>query len=309
MKLDLIHITSHSTEIFYRLRWGEVIACPQCGSLHIYRPEPGQQHICADCDNRFSDTSGTIFHSTKLSLVKWLVAIYMFCSQSRGISSYNLARLISVSQPTAWRMLMLLRTAIKHELDPTSIAIIDEVYIGADWAKKPAKDKFKHIPAPNPVWNLMGDDLKKYYRSQMLSAASRAKIPVIGICGYNSRSLVLVPYTSNPTFEAVKSLITEHYAEIDHWVSDQSKLYWWMDDVGLTHSVCDHRKRIYKSQDGLSSNRLEGAFAHLKRMYRGIYQWFSRKFAYAYLNEFSWRWSHFESSIEERITSLFGALT
>lgn len=308
MKLDLLHITSHSTEIFHRLRWGEIIACPECGSIHIYKPEAGQQHICADCDNRFSDTSGTIFHSTKLQLVKWLIAIYMFCSQSKGISSYNLARLISVSQPTAWRILTLLRTSIKHDLDSTSIAIIDEVYIGADWKKKPAKDKFKKVTPPNPVWNLQGKDLQKYYKSEMMRAASLDKIPVVGISAYNSRSLTLVPFTSIPTMESIKTHINNEYSEVSHWVSDQSKLYWWMDDTDLTHSVCDHGSHLYISKDGYSSNRLEGAFAHLKRMYRGIYQWFSRKFAPAYLNEFSWRWSHFDLSITDRIEDIFGFL-
>ena len=153
MGLGLLYITSHSKEIFHRLRWGEIIACPRCGSVHIYNPDSGQLHICADCDNRFSDTSGTIFHSTKLPLVKWLMATYMFCSQSKGISSYNLARLISVSQPTAWRILTLLRLSIRHDLDPTSIAIIDEVYLGADWKRKPAKDKFK---PPQPGMELEG---------------------------------------------------------------------------------------------------------------------------------------------------------
>ena len=143
----------------------------------------------------------------------------------------------------------------------------------------------------------------------MLRAASLDKIPVVGISAYNSRSLTLVPYTSSPTIEAIKSQITEQYAEINHWVSDQSKLYRWMRDTDLTHSICDHGNHLYISPDGYSSNRLEGAFAHLKRMYRGIYQWFSRKFAPAYLNEFSWWWSHFDTSIEDRIWGLFGMLT
>ena len=256
MKLDLLHITSHSTEIFHRLRWDEITACPECGSIHIYKPEAGPQHICADCDNRFSNTSGTIFHSTKLPLVKWLIAIYMFCSQSKGISSYNLARLISVSQPTAWRILTLLRTSIKHDLAPTSIAIIDEVYIGADWKKKPAKDKFKKVTPPNPVWNLQGKDLQKHYKSEMMRADSLDKIPVVGISAYNSRSLTLVPFTSTPTMESIKTHINNEYSEVSHWVSDQSKLYWWMDDTDLTHSVCDHGSHLYISKDGYSSNRL-----------------------------------------------------
>ena len=124
MRLDLLHITTHSEEIFYRLRWEEFIHCPECGSIHIYNPEAGQLHICADCDHRFSDTSGTAFHSTNLPLAKWLIAIYMFCTQSKGISSYNLARMISVSQPTAWRMLTILRLNIQHKITQEILVIL-----------------------------------------------------------------------------------------------------------------------------------------------------------------------------------------
>lgn len=309
MKLDLLHITQHSQEIFHRLRWGEIIACPECGSVHVYNPNPGQLHICADCDHRFSDTSGTAFHSTKLPLVKWLVAIYMFCTQSKGISSYNLARMISVSQPTAWRMLMILRVNIQHDLTMTDQAQMDEVYLGADWKKKPYKDKIKKCPPPNPVWNLKGEDLKKYYKSQMMRAASEDKLPILGISDNNSRSLVLHIYNSAPTIEAIKSQITEQYDEISHWITDQSKLYWWMDDLDhLRHSVCDHQHHLYRSKDGYSSNRLEGAFSHLKRMWRGIYHWFSKRYSQLYLNEFSWRWSNFDRPIEDRFETLMGCL-
>jgi hypothetical protein len=217
--------------------------------------------------------------------------------------------MIAVSQPTAWRMLMVLRCNIQHDLKSTDTAIIDEVYLGADWKKKPYRDKIQKCSPPNPVWNLKGKDLRRYYSSQMMKAAALDKIPVVGISAYNSRSLILHPYNNTPTLEAIKTQITEQYEEITHWISDQSKLYWWMDDIDtLRHSVCDHGRHLYISKDGYSSNRLEGAFAHLKRMWRGIYHWFSRKYSQHYLDEFSWRWSHFESSIEERITSLFGAL-
>lgn len=307
--MNLIQIAEHSRSTFYQLRWGKYIACPKCGSLHIYNPEAGKLHICADCDNRFSDTSNTIFHSTKLPLNKWLVAIYMFLSQSRGISSYNLGRMIGVSQPTAWRMLNLLRIHIKHDLKNTDTAIIDEVYLGSDWKFKPAKEKFKHVEPPKWVWNLKGKDLKQYYRSQISAAASRDKIHILGISCYNERSLILQPYDNGITRSLVKSKINAEYANVSHWVSDQSKLYWWMDEEpNIKHSVCDHANRLYSSSDGYSSNRLEGAFSHLKRMRKGTYVWFSRKFAAAYLNEFSWRWSNFDLPIESKMESFFNFL-
>ena len=82
-----------------------------------------------------------------------------------------------------------------------------------------------------------------------------------------------------------------------------------MDDIDhIQHSVCDHSKHLYISKDGYSSNRLEGVFAHLKRMWRGIYHWFSKKYSQLYLKEFSWRWSNFDRPIEDRFEVLFGSL-
>lgn len=37
------------------------------------------------------------------------------------------------------------------------------------------------------------------------------------------------------------------------------------------HEICRHDKNKYKSENGYSSNRLEGSFSHLKRMWRGVY--------------------------------------
>lgn len=317
LKINFFTLTEQSTEIFHRLRWGEQVYCPECGSIHVYHPGPGQLHICADCDYRFSDTSKTIFHSTKLPLKKWLIAIYLFCTQSKGISSYNLARLINVSQPTAYRMLMLLRTSIQHDLATTDTAIVDEIYLGADWKKKPAKAKYKRVeelglmPSIKSTSDPIADKyrFRKEVRGKMMIAASLDKIPILGISDYNSRSLRLHPFPHQEPNEAIKSQITEHYEEITHWVSDQSALYLWMDNIGLEHSVCNHSKHLYTSPDGLSSNRLEGVFSHLKRMWRGIYHWFSKKRAEAYLNEFSWRWSNFERPIEEKMSMMFGFAT
>lgn len=314
LKINFFTLTQNSQEIFHRLRWGDQIYCPECGSIHIYNPEAGRQHICADCDYRFSDTSRTIFHSTKLPLTKWLMAIYLFCTQSKGISSYNLARLISVSQNTSYRMLMLLRESIHHDLATTDTAIIDEVYLGADWKKKPAKDKYKRVEELGllPEYKHTSDPIadkhrfRKEVRGKMMLAASLDKIPILGISAYNSRSLILHPFSHRGFNEAIKSQINERYEEITHWVSDQSQLYNWMDDTdGLIHSICNHSKHLYTSPDGFSSNRLEGVFSHLKRVWRGIYHWFSKQHSTAYLNEFSWRWSHFDKPIEEKMKMIF----
>ena len=63
-------------------------------------------------------------------------------------------------------MLMKIRTAIKHDIHIPEGAILDEVFIGADWRRIPSFKKYQRATPPNSVWNLQGKDLKLYYKSE-----------------------------------------------------------------------------------------------------------------------------------------------
>ena len=321
IQINLESISKNAKEIFHRLRWKGHIYCPQCGSIRIATDK--QSHRCKDCDFRFSDTSNTVFHSTKLPLSKWLYAIYLFCTQSRGISSYNLSRLISVSQPTAWRMLHLIRTSIVHDLKLDGTVILDEVYLGADWGKKPSYQKFKKakefgfdIP-PKPQDHLTNKKYRKDIKSMMMKSASYDKTQVLGISSYNNRSLILVPLNNHTPSSAIitqlnhqlrghlPSIFQQYLPNAQHIVTDEAPIYKFFDG---RHSVNNHGKSEYKSEDGFTTNRIEGVFSHLKRMIRGVYQHFSKSYITQYLNEFAWRWTHFDDKLENKIESLFGFL-
>lgn len=321
MEITLQSICTHSLEIFHRLRWGRSgVCCPRCGSIHIYNPEPGKTHICADCEYNFSDTSGTIFHSTKLPLSKWLYCIYLFCSSSRGISSYNLARSINVSQPTAWRMLMLIRSHLNQDLSLTSDEIImDEIWVGADWKKMPFKNKLKKakelgfkIPERRGLDKHSTLIFKGALRQTLKRASNADKVCVVGLLqklANNKRSLSLYPFI----YAQDRSLkISQFIAQIRevcnersiHLTSDDSSLY----DLFNNHSVNNHSKGQYISDDGYSSNPLEGAFSHLRKMWKGIYTWWSDKFFLSYCNEYCWRFNNSSLSLKSRMESVFSSL-
>ena len=319
-KVNLDSISRNATNIFYRLRWNGCIACPNCGSIHIYNPEANQHHICADCRYRFTDTSNTIFHSTKLPLSKWLYAIYFFVETTRGVSSYALARLIGVSQTTAWSMLMKIRTAIQHDIHLPDGAILDEVFIGADWKRIPSFKKYTKAGSPPSYYNLQGKDLDKWYKSEFMRLAAEDKMPVLGISSPNERSLVLLSIPSSDRKSFVRDEISSRFKDViigihqkrPVIITDHGKCYSCINEFlnynnrpVFQHEVCRHDQNRYSSPNGFSSNRLEGSFAHLKRMWRGVYQRWSRKYNQSYLNEFAWRYTHGEDNLIDKLTRLF----
>ena len=62
---------------------------------------------------QFSIKVGTIFEDSPIGLDKWLAAIWMIANAKNGISSYELARAIGVTQKSAWFMLHRIRLAMQ----------------------------------------------------------------------------------------------------------------------------------------------------------------------------------------------------
>jgi transposase-like protein len=97
-------------------RWGDKPVCPHCShSDKVYRFTDGIYFKCGSCRKKFTVRIGTIFGDSKIPLVKWFPAMYLFTSNSKGISSVQLARQISVTQKTAWFMLHRLRYGMENE--------------------------------------------------------------------------------------------------------------------------------------------------------------------------------------------------
>ena len=64
---------------------------------------------------QFSIKVGTIFEDSPIGLDKWLPALWMLANCENGISSYEVARGLGVTQKTAWFMLHRVLEAMKRE--------------------------------------------------------------------------------------------------------------------------------------------------------------------------------------------------
>ncbi len=117
------------------IRWPDgVVRCPTCDSDHVTYLASQRRWKCYGKHQKaqFSLKVGTVFEDSAIGLEKWLPALWLLTNCKNGISSYELARALGVTQKSAWFMLSRLRLALqsKHggKMDRTIEA--DETYIG-----------------------------------------------------------------------------------------------------------------------------------------------------------------------------------
>src|SRR5271163_224960 len=88
-------------------RWPNGVTCPTCGSSDVRFLANQKRWECKGKHPRkqFSAKVGTIFEDSPIGLDKWLAATWMLSGCKNGISSYEIARDLGVTQKTAWFML------------------------------------------------------------------------------------------------------------------------------------------------------------------------------------------------------------
>src|SRR5262249_45098431 len=83
---------------------------------------------------RFSATTGTIFHNSKIGLRKWFIAIYLMSDAKKSVSSLQLARELDISNECCWHMCHRIREAMREDRSElfSGIIEIDDYYHGGN---------------------------------------------------------------------------------------------------------------------------------------------------------------------------------
>ncbi len=95
-------------EFLVQTVWGGIPKCinKNCSqTAKLYYLKTRKLYKCSCCKKQFSVKQGTIFQNSTIPLTIWFMAIYIFTTKKRGISSLQLAKDIGVQQKTAWLML------------------------------------------------------------------------------------------------------------------------------------------------------------------------------------------------------------
>jgi transposase-like protein len=129
------------------MRWPDGPICPECEAASPYYLKTQKRWKCRECRIQFSVKRGTIFEDSPISLTKWLPALWLICNCKNGVSSYEVARDLGVTQKTAWFMLQRLRLVLKKgnmgKLDGGPIEI-DETFIGGNLKNMHKEKKIRY---------------------------------------------------------------------------------------------------------------------------------------------------------------------
>ena len=250
----------------FRMRWPEGFRCPKCGGERCCLIKTRGSYQCSGCGYQASVISGTIFHSTKVPLTKWFLAIYLLTQGKKGVSTIELGRHLGVSQNTAW--------AMKHKLM--------HVMFERDKGKKLRGD----IEADD---SYLGGERRGGKRGR----GSEGKIPFV----------VAVEKSEEGHPKRIKLQVLPGFRKkaVERWAKDHLEAGSCVTTDGLNcfrgviGAGCSHQEIVVgekrKSIDISEFNWVNTVLGNLKKTLSGTYHSMSPKHVQRYLSEFEYRFN------------------
>lgn len=260
-----------------RLRWDGVVVSPFDANSKVYVCA-GNKYKCKNTGKYFNVRTNTIFDNTKIPLQKWFLALYVFSSHKKGISSHQLAKDITVTQKSAWFMLHRLRYAFDHPNFKEAvgeIVEIDESGVGGQSYNKHSSKKAK---------NEQGNTIS-------------TKSCVVGIKARGGN--IVAKVVADRTKESILPVVFDTINSDAIVMTDENQAYTDLCKVFADHETVNHSAKQYVN--GMAHiNGVENFWSHLKRGIDGIYHQVSREHLQAYVDEFSLRFNTRKHGTQER---------
>lgn len=266
--------------VMVELRWPDgVVRCPHCGSEKVSYLENARRWKCYGDHPKpqFSLKVGTIFEDSAIPLQKWLPALWLLTGAKNGISSYELARALGVTQKSAWFMLSRLRLALQSKTGGKLGGAVeaDETFIGG---------KARNMHAAK--------------RKRLGISQSRSMIGKVAVMGLLQRhgegSQVRTQVIMNRKKHQLEQVVTENVETGSALYTDALRSYDRMVARGYIHGVIDHAEQYVDGQ--VHTNGLENFWSLLKRAIKGTYVSVEPFHLFRYLDEQAFRFNNRKGS-------------
>lgn len=263
------------------IRWPDGVKCPTCGSKEVTFLSTRRVWKCKTkhAKQQFSAKVGTVFEDSPIGLDKWFTAVWLVANCKNGVSSYEIARDLRVTQKTAWFMDHRVRLAmqtgtfekVKGEFE------VDESFIGG-----------------------LARNMHKNKKAKITGTGGAGKAIVMGLLDRKTKKIRL-RHVANTQRETLQGVVREYveggsYVYSDAWVAYNGL------DREYIHQVIDHAETYVNGN--VHTNGIENFWSLLKRGLKGTYISVEPFHLFRYLDEQAYRFNERKRTDGERFVGV-----
>ena len=273
------------------LRWPTGVHCPTCGRTDVRFIATRRMWECKEKHSKkqFSAKVGTIFEDSPLSLDKWFVAIWMIANCKNGVSSYEIARALGVTQKTSWFMLHRIRLAMQTGsfIKSGGEFEADETFIGGKSKNMSKARRAKTIPGSGVAGKEVVMGVLRRGADGEPSKAVAGHVP--------NRKKATVQAAVRAVAEPGSALYTDALASYNDLASD------------YLHQFVDHAVEYVR--DNVHTNGMENFWSLFKRALKGTYVCVEPAHLNAYTVEQTFRFNERKDVDGGRFRKVLGAVS
>ncbi len=262
------------------MRWPDgKPTCPKCGGQDHYWLATQWRWKCKNgkCGKQFSVKAGTVFEDSPLSLDKWLITLWMLVNCKNGVSSYEVASTIGVTQKSAWFMLQRLRKVLQdeHNTKLGGQVEVDESFIGG-------KARNMHMSKR---------------RKKMELSNRGGKSIAFGILERGGKVRAMV--VSDRERATLQGHIKNHVEPGTEILTDELHSYWGLEKE-YVHQIVNHAAEYVRGH--IHTNGLENFWSLVKRSLNGTYVSVAPFHLFRYIDEQAFRFNN-RSTKDRKVTN------